>query len=114
MRIAISQKRLYMNQPEKNFELLKQDVLESKGKADLIVFSELALSSALYGHRLVNDALIKLLLEKQKEVIKLSKHIPIVFGNIMIVGDQYYNALFYAKMENLKLMVLRKNPLTSS
>lgn len=110
MRIAISQKRLYMNQPEKNFELLKQDVLESKGKADLIVFSELALSSALYGHRLVNDALIKLLLEKQKEVIKLSKHIPIVFGNIMIVGDQYYNALFYAKDGKLEAYGFEEEP----
>ena len=49
MKIALSQKRVFMNNPKKNFEYLKREIEKAIGKADLVVFGELSLSGALYG-----------------------------------------------------------------
>lgn len=102
MKIAISQKRLYMNNPQKNFDLLKADVNKAIGKADLIVFSELSLSSTLIGDRIVNDTLLNTLSKLQKQVIKLSQDIPIVWGNLHQMQGEAFNALFYAKEGQLE------------
>lgn len=111
MKIALSQKRVFMNNPKKNFEYLKRDIEKAIGKADLVVFGELSLSGALYGERQVNQAIIDTLLKYQKEVIALSKEIPIVWGNIFQAQDTYINTLFYAKKGKLVAYAFEDEPL---
>jgi len=111
MKIALSQKRVFMNNPKKNFEYLKRDIEKAIGKADLVVFGELSLSGALYGERQVNETIIDTLLKYQKEVIALSKEIPIVWGNIFQAQDTYINTLFYAEKGKLVAYAFEDEPL---
>ncbi|MDE8150078.1 NAD(+) synthase, partial [Erysipelothrix rhusiopathiae] len=56
MKIAIAQLRVKANNPQANFEMIQEIVEKSKGKADLIVFPELAVGGYLVGDRMNNQS----------------------------------------------------------
>ena len=91
MKIAISQKRLYMNNIDKNYKMIEASVLEAKDRADLLVFSELALTNHIFGQRLIDS---KTLIDYHDKVIELSHKIPIVWGHY---DDDLKSSIYYAK-----------------
>ena len=95
MKIAISQKRLYMNNIDKNYKMIEASVLEAKDRADLLVFSELALTNHIFGQRLIDS---KTLIDYHDKVIELSHKIPIVWGHY---DDDLKSSIYYAKDGNV-------------
>lgn len=96
MKIAIAQLRIKANNPQANFEMIKKLVNDSVGKADLIVFPELAIGGYLIGDRMNHQSYIDELMGYNERVRELSQDIGIVWGNIYQKEDRLYNAAFFA------------------
>ncbi|MDE8044312.1 NAD(+) synthase [Erysipelothrix rhusiopathiae] len=96
MKIAIAQLRVKANNPQANFEMIQEIVEKSKGKADLIVFPELAVGGYLVGDRMNNQSNIDELMAYNDRIRLLSDDIGIVWGNIYQKNDRLYNAAFFA------------------
>lgn len=96
MKIAIAQLRVKANNPQANFEMIQEIVEKSMGKADLIVFPELAIGGYLVGDRMVNQSNIDELMAYNDRIRLLSNEIGIVWGNVYQKNDKLYNAAFFA------------------
>lgn len=96
MKIAIAQLRVKANNPQANFEMIQSIVEKSMGKADLIVFPELAIGGYLVGDRMVNQSNIDELMAYNDRIRLLSNEIGIVWGNVYQKNDKLYNAAFFA------------------
>ena len=114
MKIALSQFEIIPSMPRVNAERMINFIKEAKNnKADMIIFPELSISGYLIGDMWESESFIRECEELGEEIIKASKDIFVIFGNVAVDRNKKnfdgrvrkYNALFLAK--NGKLI---KNP----
>ncbi|TXJ60677.1 NAD(+) synthase [Brachyspira aalborgi] len=110
MKIALSQFEIIPSMPSDNAARIINYIEEAKNnKADMIIFPELAISGYLIGDMLESESFIRECEELGEEIIKASKDIFVIFGNVAVDRNKKnfdgrvrkYNALFLAKDEKL-------------
>lgn len=110
MKIALSQLEIIPSMPSDNAARIINYIEEAKNnKADMIIFPELAISGYLIGDMLESESFIRECEELGEEIIKASKDIFVIFGNVAVDRNKKnfdgrvrkYNALFLAKDEKL-------------
>ena len=110
MKIALSQFEIIPSMPSDNSARMIKFIEEAKNnKADMIIFPELAISGYLIGDMLESESFIRECEELGEEIIKASKDIFVIFGNVAVDRNKKnfdgrvrkYNALFLAKDEKL-------------
>lgn len=106
MKIALSQLEIIPSTPTNNAARIINYIEEAKNnKADMIIFPELAISGYLIGDMWESESFIRECEELGEEIIKASKDIFVIFGNVAIDRNKKnfdgrvrkYNALFLAK-----------------
>ena len=106
MKITLSQLEIIPSMPTNNAARIINYIEEAKNnKADMIIFPELAISGYLIGDMWESESFIRECEELGEEIIKASKDIFVVFGNIAVDRNKKnfdgrvrkYNALFLAK-----------------
>ena len=106
MKIALSQFEIIPSMPTNNAARIINYIEEAKNnKADMIIFPELAISGYLIGDMWESESFIRECEELGEEIIKASKDIFVIFGNVAIDRNKKnfdgrvrkYNALFLAK-----------------
>lgn len=106
MKIALSQFEIIPSMPSDNSARMIKFIEEAKNNnADMIIFPELAISGYLIGDMWESESFIRECEELGEEIIKASKDIFVVFGNIAVDRNKKnfdgrvrkYNALFLAK-----------------
>lgn len=110
MKIALSQFEIIPSIPTNNAARIINYIEEAKNnKADMIIFPELAISGYLIGDMWESESFIRECEELGEEIIKASKDIFVIFGNVAVDRNKKnfdgrvrkYNALFLAKDEKL-------------
>ena len=106
MKIALSQFEIIPSMPTNNAARIINYIEEAKNNnSDMIIFSELAISGYLIGDMWESESFIRECEELGEEIIKASKDIFVIFGNVAIDRNKKnfdgrvrkYNALFLAK-----------------
>ena len=106
MKIALSQFEIIPSMPTNNAARIINYIEEAKNnKADMIIFPELAISGYLIGDMWESESFIRECEELGDEIIKASKDIFVIFGNVAVDRNKNnfdgrvrkYNALFLAK-----------------
>ena len=106
MKIALSQFEIIPSMPTNNAARIINYIEEAKNnKADMIIFPELAISGYLIGDMWESESFIRECEELGEEIIKASKDIFVIFGNVAVDRNKNnfdgrvrkYNALFLAK-----------------
>ena len=106
MKIALSQFEIIPSIPTNNAARIINYIEEAKNnKADMIIFPELAISGYLIGDMWESESFIRECEELGEEIIKASKDIFVIFGNVAVDRNKKnfdgrvrkYNALFLAK-----------------
>ncbi|TXJ41079.1 NAD(+) synthase [Brachyspira pilosicoli] len=106
MKIAICQFEIIPSMPIVNASKMIKYIEEARGNnADIIVFPELSVSGYMVGDMLESEAFVKECEKLGEEIIKASKDIYVIFGNIALDKNKKnfdgrlrkYNALFVAK-----------------
>ena len=106
MKIALSQFEIIPSMPSDNAARIINYIEEAKNnKADMIIFPELAISGYLIGDIWESESFIRECEELGEEIIKASKDIFVIFGNVAVDRNKKnfdgrvrkYNALFLAK-----------------
>ena len=106
MKIALSQFEIIPSMPTNNAARIINYIEEAKNnKADMIIFPELAISGYLIGDMWESESFIRECEELGEEIIKASKDIFVIFGNVAVDKNKKnfdgrvrkYNALFLAK-----------------
>ena len=106
MKIALSQFEIIPSMPTNNAARIINYIEEAKNnKADMIIFPELAISGYLIGDMWESESFIRECEELGEEIIKASKDIFVIFGNVAVDRNKKnfdgrvrkYNALFLAK-----------------
>lgn len=106
MKIALSQLEIIPSMPSDNSARMIKFIEEAKNnKADMIIFPELAISGYLIGDMWESESFIRECEELGEEIIKASKDIFVIFGNVAVDRNKKnfdgrvrkYNALFLAK-----------------
>lgn len=106
MKIALSQLEIIPSTPTNNAARIINYIEEAKNnKADMIIFPELAISGYLIGDMWESESFIRECEELGEEIIKASKDIFVIFGNVAVDKNKKnfdgrvrkYNALFLAK-----------------
>lgn len=106
MKIALSQFEIIPSMPTNNAARIINYIEEAKNNnADMIIFPELAISGYLIGDMWESESFIRECEELGEEIIKASKDIFVIFGNVAIDRNKKnfdgrvrkYNALFLAK-----------------
>lgn len=106
MKIALSQFEIIPSMPTNNAARIINYIEEAKNnKADIIIFPELVISGYLIGDMWESESFIRECEELGEEIIKASKDIFVIFGNVAIDKNKNnfdgrvrkYNALFLAK-----------------
>ena len=106
MKIALSQFEIIPSMPTNNAARIINYIEEAKNNnADMIIFPELAISGYLIGDMWESESFIRECEELGEEIIKASKDIFVIFGNVAIDRNKNnfdgrvrkYNALFLAK-----------------
>ena len=106
MKIALSQFEIIPSMPTNNAARIINYIEEAKNnKADMIIFPELAISGYLIGDMWESESFIRECEEFGEEIIKASKDIFVIFGNVAVDRNKKnfdgrvrkYNALFLAK-----------------
>ena len=106
MKIALSQFEIIPSMPSDNAARIINYIEEAKNnKADMIIFPELAISGYLIGDMWESESFIRECEELGEEIIKASKDIFVIFGNVAVDRNKKnfdgrvrkYNALFLAK-----------------
>ncbi len=110
MKIALSQFEIIPSMPTNNAARIINYIEEAKNnKADMIIFPELSISGYLIGDMWESESFIRECEELGEEIIKASKDIFVIFGNVAVDRNKKnfdgrvrkYNALFLAKDEKL-------------
>ena len=119
MKIALSQFEIIPSMPADNAARMIKFIEEAKNnKADMIIFPELSISGYLIGDMWESESFIRECEELGEEIIKASKDIFVIFGNVAADRDKKnfdgrarkYNALFLAKDGKLIKNNLSKTP----
>lgn len=106
MKIALSQFEIIPSMPTNNAARIINYIEEAKNnKADMIIFPELSISGYLIGDMWESESFIRECEELGEEIIKASKDIFVIFGNVAVDRNKKnfdgrvrkYNALFLAK-----------------
>ena len=106
MKIALSQFEIIPSMPTNNAARIINYIEEAKNnKIDMIIFPELAISGYLIGDMWESESFIRECEELGEEIIKASKDIFVIFGNVAVDRNKKnfdgrvrkYNALFLAK-----------------
>ena len=106
MKIALSQFEIIPSMPSDNAARIINYIEEAKSnKADMIIFPELAISGYLIGDMWESESFVRECEELGEEIIKASKDIFVIFGNVAVDRNKKnfdgrvrkYNALFLAK-----------------
>ena len=106
MKIALSQLEIIPSMPTNNAARIINYIEEAKNNnADMIIFPELAISGYLIGDMWESESFIRECEELGEEIIKASKDIFVIFGNVAVDRNKKnfdgrvrkYNALFLAK-----------------
>lgn len=106
MKIALSQFEIIPSMPTNNAARIINYIEEAKNNnADMIIFPELAISGYLIGDMWESESFIRECEELGEEIIKASKDIFVIFGNVAVDRNKKnfdgrvrkYNALFLAK-----------------
>ena len=106
MKIALSQLEIIPSTPTNNAARIINYIEEAKNnKADMLIFPELAISGYLIGDMWESESFIRECEELGEEIIKASKDIFVIFGNVAVDKNKKnfdgrvrkYNALFLAK-----------------
>ena len=106
MKIALSQFEIIPSMPADNTARIINYIEQAKNnKADMIIFPELSISGYLIGDMWESESFIRECEELGKEIIKASKDIYVIFGNVAVDRNKKnfdgrirkYNALFLAK-----------------
>lgn len=106
MKIALSQFEIIPSMPTNNAARIINYIEEAKNNnADMIIFPELAISGYLIGDMWESESFIRECEELGEEIIKSSKDIFVIFGNVAVDRNKKnfdgrvrkYNALFLAK-----------------
>lgn len=106
MKIVLSQFEIIPSMPTNNAARIINYIEEAKNnKADMIIFPELAISGYLIGDMWESESFIRECEELGEEIIKASKDIFVIFGNVAVDRNKKnfdgrvrkYNALFLAK-----------------
>ena len=106
MKIALSQFEIIPSMPTNNAARIINYIEEAKNnKADMIIFPELVISGYLIGDMWESESFIRECEELGDEIIKASKDIFVIFGNVAVDRNKKnfdgrvrkYNALFLAK-----------------
>lgn len=106
MKIALSQFEIIPSMPTNNAARIINYIEEAKNnKSDMIIFPELAISGYLIGDMWESESFIRECEELGEEIIKASKDIFVIFGNVAVDRNKKnfdgrvrkYNALFLAK-----------------
>lgn len=106
MKIALSQFEIIPSMPTNNAARIINYIEEAKNnKADMIIFPELSISGYLIGDMWESESFIRECEELGEEIIKASKDIFVIFGNVAVDRNKNnfdgrvrkYNALFLAK-----------------
>lgn len=106
MKIALSQFEIIPSMPTNNAARIINYIEEAKNNnADIIIFPELAISGYLIGDMWESESFIRECEELGEEIIKASKDIFVIFGNVAVDRNKKnfdgrvrkYNALFLAK-----------------
>lgn len=106
MKIALSQFEIIPSMPTNNAARIINYIEEAKNnKADMIIFPELSISGYLIGDMWESESFIRECEELGDEIIKASKDIFVIFGNVAVDRNKKnfdgrvrkYNALFLAK-----------------
>lgn len=106
MKIALSQFEIIPSMPTNNAARIINYIEEAKNnKADMIIFPELAISGYLIGDMWESESFIRECEELGEDIIKASKDIFVIFGNVAVDRNKKnfdgrvrkYNALFLAK-----------------
>lgn len=106
MKIALSQFEIIPSMPSDNSARMIKFIEEAKNnKADMIIFPELSISGYLIGDMWESESFIRECEEFGEEIIKASKDIFVIFGNVAVDRNKNnfdgrvrkYNALFLAK-----------------
>ena len=106
MKIALSQFEIIPSMPSDNSARMIKFIEEAKNnKADMIIFPELSISGYLIGDMWESESFIRECEELGEEIIKASKDIFVIFGNVAVDRNKKnfdgrvrkYNALFLAK-----------------
>lgn len=106
MKIALSQFEIIPSMPSDNAARIINYIEEAKNNnADMIIFPELAISGYLIGDMWESESFIRECEELGEEIIKASKDIFVIFGNVAVDRNKKnfdgrvrkYNALFLAK-----------------
>lgn len=110
MKIALSQFEIIPSMPSDNAARIINYIEEAKNNnSDMIIFPELAISGYLIGDMWESESFIRECEELGEEIIKASKDIFVIFGNVAVDRNKKnfdgrvrkYNALFLAKDEKL-------------
>ena len=119
MKIALSQFEIIPSMPADNAVRMIKFIEEAKNnKADMIIFPELSISGYLIGDMWESESFIRECEKLGEEIIKASKDIFVIFGNVAADRDKKnfdgrirkYNALFLAKDGKLIKNHLSKIP----
>ena len=106
MKITLSQLEIIPSMPTNNAARIINYIEEAKNNnADMIIFPELAISGYLIGDMWESESFIRECEELGEEIIKASKDIFVIFGNVAVDRNKKnfdgrvrkYNALFLAK-----------------
>ncbi len=98
MKIAIGKIQVTQLDYEANFKQIKQAILSAKqDNYEMIIFSELCLSSMMILHKFNDKQYIDSLIKMNEEIKDLSKDIIIVYGNLAKVNNQLVNAIYVCK-----------------
>ena len=106
MKIALSQFEIIPSMPADNAARMIKFIEEAReSKADMIIFPELSISGYLIGDMWESESFIRECEELGEEIIKASKDIFVIFGNVAVDRNKKnfdgrvrkYNALFLAK-----------------
>ena len=106
MKIALSQFEIIPSMPADNAARMTKFIEDAReSKADIIIFPELSISGYLIGDMWESESFIRECEELGEEIIKASKDIFVIFGNVAVDRNKKnfdgrvrkYNALFLAK-----------------
>lgn len=108
MKIAIAQTRILGKHPETNFKSMVDFIDQAKGKADLIVFPEMALSGSFVSDLFLNPEFVDDVQSYNEKLALLSQDIDIIWGNLY-QDQELYQAALYASSGIIQEIVTKKD-----
>lgn len=108
MKIAIGQMRVLANQPQKNYETIKNIIELLDASVDAIIFPELCISGAHVGDKLLNIDYQNDILSYNEKIARLSESVDIIWGNL-VREEILFNGGYYASKGVIHKVVTKKN-----